>query len=484
MLDSIKKNNYILTGIACVLFFIISMSCYPVQSEDIYMYLALGRKFFSTWQLPTIDPFIFSINNYHWTTLHQWFGYVIYYSAYLLGGFDAVIIFKTILISTIASIPLLLMDLKRKESLLIWMLSVFIAFNAITFRLMERTSLFSDLFIVLTLFIILSELQKPNKLKYFLPVIFLVWVNTHPVFPIGWALCLLFLICQIKKFKTKAYQQFLFMTVLSIIVCILNPTAIDGLLYPFNFATNEGAVYKQYYLEWMPTLGPLFRYRLHTLYMFCIIAITIYLLFKNYKRKPIYEALVTGFFLIYGFYAVRFIPTMCFSLILINVSLANHIKDFKFINALTKLTILLIFTISIKNILWGYDTISGKREFGLGVDRDFMPSGAVAYINVNHDKISHIFNTHLIGSYLAWMWDDQRKIFYHGFLTDTNFYLNEYLAFYSTPAWFDRQVAKYNIDCILLDKYSFNDIIFKTVSNHEKWRLAYRDSNSMVFLKK
>jgi hypothetical protein len=51
----------------------IAMACtFPVQSDDIFMYLAIGRRFFNDGRLPRIDPFLFSLPDYHWHITHEW----------------------------------------------------------------------------------------------------------------------------------------------------------------------------------------------------------------------------------------------------------------------------------------------------------------------------------------------------------------------------------------------------------------------------
>src|SRR5437870_9914408 len=62
------------------------LSFFPVQSDDIFMYLAIGRRFFREGGFPRIDPFLYSIPNYYWHILHEWASHLLAYGLYQFGG--------------------------------------------------------------------------------------------------------------------------------------------------------------------------------------------------------------------------------------------------------------------------------------------------------------------------------------------------------------------------------------------------------------
>ncbi|MBC7540491.1 MAG: hypothetical protein H7281_16825 [Bacteriovorax sp.] len=126
--------------------------------------------------------------------------------------------------------------------------------------------------------------------------------------------------------------------------------------------------------------------------------------------------------------------------------------------------------------------MSGPRKFGIGESNEFMPQGAVEFINKKFPRPGNVFNTHFLGNYLAWKWDGKIKVFYHGFVTDTNFYVNEYLPFFQYKT-FNEYVKKYDIKCIIVDAYSVDVAFIQMVRTNPSWTFVYEDSKSAVFIR-
>jgi hypothetical protein len=464
-----------------VLSFVASLCIFPIQSEDLFMYLALGRRYFETGSFPAQDPFLFPATH-SWTILHQWLSYLVFYGLYWLGGFSAILFAKTLAIVGILAFPLIWAR-KDKNAIFFWAASVLIGSLAMSFRWNERSSMFSDIFVTLVLGVLLAEVRGPSRWKYGLPGIFLVWVNLHPGFPTGWALCGLFLAVRIKQWKTLEYRKFVAVVAASVLVALLNPRGLEGLLYPFVFSQNEGQVFRKLYFEWYPTMDPLFFWNPQTLFIFALIALNLFLLYLARHRRPVFELLASAFLILYGLYAVRFVPTMGYGLILLNTVLALKSPWPSWVAQGRKVAAALALVLAVKNVGWGYEMISGHRDFGLGLDPAVVPVKAAELVMRNY-FIGNVFNSHMFGSYLAWAWDGRRKIFYHGFVTDTDFYLRDYIGFYRGRESFDALVTKYDIKVFLLDRFAGNAPLLKTLSEHPGWQLTYMDEGSLVFAPK
>jgi len=465
---------------------IVSVSMFPLMSDDLFMYLAIAREYLKTGSFPATDPFLYSIPNFSWTIMHQWLGYLVFYGLYVLGDFNLIVILKSLFLTAVFCFPLwrLSKSPSSSQATWVWGLSVVIAVWAMSFRMIERTSFFTDFFIVAVLNILTAEKVKPSRWKYLLPVIFLFWVNLHPGFPIGWFLCGLFLLVNIRQWKTAEFRKIAAMTLLSVLVCFINPRGIDGFLYPFSFMQNEGKIFRQFYYEWMPTLHSSYREYAQSYFIVDLGVLNLVLLFLARKQKPYFEFLASAFFIFYGFYAIRFVPSYCFALVTLNASLAMKIQypkfSFKYLNLALAMVALLW---AVKNIGWGYETISGHRDFGLGVNPQIVPEKAAQLLDQSGLK-ANVYNSHLYGSYLAWAWEGHRKILYHGFVTDTQFFVNEFLKFGVGRSQFDQQVQKFDIGAFFLDRFKGNEGLLEILSNHPEWQLAYKDEGALIFIKK
>lgn len=97
-----KIVNSLICFITGLTFFSFAVAVFfPIRSDDIFMYLALGKRFLSG-EFPEIDPFLFSMPTFHWHTAHEWGSYIIFYLTYLLGGYTALIALKAALLTSLA----------------------------------------------------------------------------------------------------------------------------------------------------------------------------------------------------------------------------------------------------------------------------------------------------------------------------------------------------------------------------------------------
>ena len=446
------------------------------------MYLALARDYFQHGDFAKSDPFVFPTMQ-SWTILHQWLSYFVFYGLYELGGYNAIIVFKVSLFLGMLGLPLF-WTRQNPQANFFWALSVLVGIMAMSFRLMERTSIFSDAMILFLIAILAAELQNPSRLKYCLPMIFLIWVNMHPGFPTGWGLCALAIAVRWRQWRTRDFQIFAGLILISVLVCLINPRGVDGVLYPFVFSQNEGALFRKLYFEWFPTMDPLFFWHRQTAYIFGIIGLNLFLICKTWRSRPYFEILASLFMIVYGLYAIRFVTTMCFALVLLNAILATKLKPFSnVLRFATPALLVLLLSASVRNSVWGYDIISGHREMGWGLDEKVLPIKSAELIQKT-TFIGNVFNSHMFGGYLAWVWGGERKIFYHGFVTDTNFYLREYLGFFRGKETFDTLTKKYEITAFLLDRFQGSEPLLKTLTEHPEWKLGYIDDSSLIFVRK
>ncbi len=152
------------------------------------------------------------------------------------------------IIILLISLLILLYITKNKKSVLLLPVA-FVFLHLMRDRVDLRPEIFSYLFTAIT-YSILERFNRLNsKLIYLLPLVTLLWVNTHIFFPVGLFIQAIFAIdLIIKKFikkintddMNKKLRILLIVFLSSIIATLFNPNFIKGALYPFTVFSNYG----------------------------------------------------------------------------------------------------------------------------------------------------------------------------------------------------------------------------------------------------
>ncbi|MFH1671539.1 MAG: hypothetical protein ABH889_02070 [Candidatus Portnoybacteria bacterium] len=165
---------------------------------------------------------------------HHWGGGVVFFLVEKMSGFGGLALFYLILSLVVFW---LFFDISQKESgFWISVLASALLIPLMAARTEIRPEIFSYLFIALFFWILWrwKNGELGNKWLFLLPILEIVWVNTHIYFIFGPALIGLFLLKRIKDKK-------LWLTMgLTALATLLNPFFIKGLLYPFNIFRNYG----------------------------------------------------------------------------------------------------------------------------------------------------------------------------------------------------------------------------------------------------
>jgi hypothetical protein len=488
--NNIRMNailRFCLIGIA--LGTIALICCFPVQSEDLFMYLAIGREFFThNLSLPLRDPFLNSKLVHNWNIYPEWASYIASYAFYLMGGFTLIILAKTLLITSAFAFPLFFFNEKMNWVVdLIWACGAIASIFGAASRLSERSSLTSDFFTVLTLCILLKQKLRPGKLFWFLPLVFVPWVNLHPGFPLGLSLIGIFILSEFLLNGWKRSRIYILSLALAIIACMLNPKGSSGFIYPITFAMTDGPFVTATFYEWMSPFK--FPWNSNFLYIFIIMAIDIALLFYTMRSKPYFEIMVFLVSVLMTISAYRFILVATLMLFSIMIFLSvrafdlelNPPKDSIKWKALI-FCFLYIIGVDAHLLFEGYQPYGPHRNLGFGIDHKIFPVGVVQFMQKNRID-SLVFNSHFFGGYLSWAWGDRGRLFFHGFIIDQPYFL-EYFQAMDSVERFERTLASYGFTSILLDKHGGSGRFLRFLSGYDKWKLAYEDEAGYLFLKK
>ncbi len=470
------------------------LAFFPVQSDDVFMYLAIGRRMVREKALPAIDPFLFSIPNYHWHVAQEWASYLLSYGLFRLGGWTLLIVAKTLLLLGAAGIALTTAWRLRVRSVIVPLL-ILLAAIAGYHRFIERASLVSDVLTAAVLAIVAIDRAKPGRLRYLLPFIFLAWVNLHPGFYVGLAICGLAVLWDIRRIGQRPVQVFAGCVIASALLCLVNPDGLAGVLYPLRpLFDRSWDIYRTYNYEWLPTLEPGYLHSIHVPFFIALITLCLLIAVTALRQQPWFELSVLAMLIWLGFSAVRFLTTASFALCVLGAVLASKswLRELgssevwpRLNKAASAAVAVAAVLFSIKIAFWGYPTLAGPRQFGGGVDDSMHPIAAADFI----DRIgleSNLYNQAGFGAYLAWRWDGQRKLFYHGHVEDLDFFRRNFIGVSETPDQFNRIVNEFHLGAFLLrrpDQDGAMPLVYRLLSQSPDWRLVFLDDGVLFFLR-
>jgi hypothetical protein len=456
---------------ALLLLFALSFTFFAIQSGDVMMYLALVRDFLLHWEWPASDPYLYSLEGAELHIAHEYLSYFLYYYAYQGLGYFGLTLVKMILFGAVFLLVLRAPPRTNQTSPL-WMALWMVAVLASSFRFIERTSILSDLFLVLLVSWLLEERQITNRFVAKLTVLFLVWMQLHPGYPLGlvaigiWAVWHSWFTPEFKKARLPWLM-------LPALVLLINPLGLEGAIYPFKFALHEARTLKLYNYEWFPTYHAAFRSTREIIAFWILLAATLFLVWRERAWLSLRGCLAL-FVAASGVMAIRFVPWSSFALLVIVKPWTELRRPFRLLSPALAIVMAIL---AIKNVTVGYTSSSGPRIPRTGLDESFFPITTLEFLKANPIP-GELYNSHDFGSYLVWR--RQTPIFHHGFVTDMEFYENDVVGVTSSQQQFLDLAEKYNWTKLLIDKYGSYPYFYGILSALPDWKIVAEDEASIL----
>ncbi|NQV00849.1 MAG: hypothetical protein HQ537_01895 [Parcubacteria group bacterium] len=423
---------------------------------------------------------------------HHWGSGVIFFLIWQISGFIGLCVFY-LLISLL--IFYLFFRLAQKQAgFKISVLCSVLLIPLIAARTEIRPEIFSYFFIAV-FFWVLWHWKKgliSNKWLFVLPVLEIIWVNTHIYFIFGPALIGLFLLDRLIK-KRKVFNKIFSVLILTSLTTLISPFGLKGLIYPFTIFKDYGYRIVENQSVWfLENLGIISNPNL-TLFkiVFAILVLSfILLLIKNRKKfSIIYLCLAVVFstmawlairnFTLFGFFALLIIAYN------IKKGMGKRIK-FNSLNVNFGLVFLCLAIFLITFFIYYQKLPLTNKEFGFGLVKDNNQS---AEFFKERDIKGPIFNNYDIGSYLIYYLYPKEKVF-----TDNRpeaysvaFFEQEYIPLQQDNNVWLEQDKLYNFNTIF---FAYHDatpwaqkfLIERVVD--DAWAPVFADDYAIIFLKR
>jgi hypothetical protein len=213
---------------------------------DLWWHVRVGQDILASHHWATVDPYSYTVAGNPWMA-YEWLGDVIIGTAAQLGGIAGLALLLFLSASSVM-LTLYAYTTRRaggcKAGFAVSVVLCSLAFASFNLR----PQMFGYLFIILTLIALDRFRTGQHRALYFLPFLFLVWINTHGSWVIGLGIILVFLFSGLIKLdlgnvearvwsrEERVRLEAIFMLCLAAIPCTPYGTKLAA--YPFTVAAS------------------------------------------------------------------------------------------------------------------------------------------------------------------------------------------------------------------------------------------------------
>ncbi len=455
--------------------------------QDLGRHIKLGEIITQTTNIPKDNLFSYTSTQFTFINSHWLFG-VLVFNLTKFVGLQLFLWLKIALF--LISLALTLFIIPKKFYPLTLTIG-FIFFHVLRERMDFRPEIFSFLFTSVTYWVLEKYIQKASKWIFVLPLIQLIWINTHIYFFIGLVLQSIYLLdttfLTLRSHTSSGKLKIMSLVfLLSVLFSIINPNGIKGFLYPLNVTSNYG-----YTIVENQTIFLLESINFHDrnflfvkLAAFLIILSVIWALVK--KQYSVKNLLLPLMGLSLAILNVRSFPYLVF------ISLPATIENFgvtsnkKFLTGLIFLVGLILLGESLlylNNNYYKY-TDSPTRT-GLSFQQSVQ--GSVNFLEKNNLP-QPIFNNFDIGSYIIYKTYPQYKVFVDGRpeAYPKDFFSKTYIPVQSNYQQFDQLVQTLGIKTVIFshtDQTPWAKTFLASIYTDPKWTMVYLDDFMVIYVK-
>jgi hypothetical protein len=435
---------------------------------------------------------------------HHWGSGVIFYWIYELAGFSGLSLFYILL--SIVSFGIFFVVAKRESNFTVAAVVSILLIPLMAERREIRPEVFSCFFAAFFLWTLWSWQKKelaPSRL-YALPLLMILWVNTHVYFFLGLFLIGTYWLVEMVQFifaklsdeefleKVRGAKNLTAVLALSIFAALINPFGWKGLVYPLQIFRNYGYTIVENKSVWFVENYGITNSNFMLIKAILILMILSFVLIFAISRKKLSVPylIFTIFFGTIGWLAIRnFTLFGFFALPVLVANFENIFTPSQKDNLPAKengIAVVFIAIVAIA-IFSSYQFVSlhlGGRGIGL------LPGNeAVAEFLKSKNISGPIFNNYDIGGYLNFNLPKNEKVFVDN---RPEAYPDSFFSEVYKPMQENTDIFK-KID----EQYNFNTVVFsrsditpwgmnflKLVKDDPDWTKVFEDNFAVVFLKK
>lgn len=471
-----------------LLFFVFSFLFRTDDSfdQDLGRHLKLGEIILQTKSVPLTNLFSYTYPDFPFINSHWLFEVLVYLGRQTIG-LQALLILKVAAI--LLAVWLVLKTVPKNQYLLLPVGFIFL--HTLRERPDFRPEVLSFLFTGLTLYILDKFEKTKTKALFALPIIQLIWVNSHIYFILGLFLQAIYLAhlgYQNLRLHPKGakFKLLTIIVLLSVAASLINPSGIKGFLNPLTFNQNYGYTIVEnqtmFLLESINFRDPNF---LFAKIAFAIIVLSVIVAF--YRRKLSIKNLgLAGLGMTLALMNVRSFPYL--ALISLPAVLEN-LATFKQTPLLRSLTFITIPLLLYESFLYLNGDYYKYTNSSTEPKLQFEENGKKALDFVLENNLPQpLFNNFDIGSYITYRAYPKYRIFVDGRPGEypKEFFQQVYIPAQYEPQKFaglDQKIGFKTIIFSHTDQTPWGKAFLASIVKNTEWRTVYLDHFMIILVK-
>ncbi len=468
----------VVLGAALVVGIYVPLRAFAVD-PDVWWHIRVGEGILSTHHWPAVDPYSFTAAGSPWIA-YEWLGEVLLAAVNRLGGLTALLALNVILAGAVLTGIYCYASMRSRNCKAAFVaVAALLPIAYLSFTL--RPQMIGYLFLVLTLIILERFRQGHARELWLLPLIFLLWVNTHGTFVFGlfvlgvyWGAGLVDIHwggLESRLWTTAERKRIAIVALLCFVALTITPYGTQLAAYPLDMAFSQ-PVNVANIQEWQPVAFELFYGKLFLFLLVVFILSQVTLRMK--WRLEEFTLFITGLvaLCLHARFVLIFVP---FFAPLLATVLATWVpryqaqKDPHGLNVIVLAAILGLF-------LWLFPS---PAKIGEAV-ADHYPVHALSYLR-QHPVPGRMYNTYGYGGYL--IYDGAHKVFIDGRadIFERQGVFSDYLNISRLGENALLLLRAYNIRSCLVDR---GEALATLLAASPEWQRIYGDKTSVLFVRR
>jgi tetratricopeptide (TPR) repeat protein len=490
-----------------------SLALRRLDDSDTWWHLAAGRWIAQNGRVPFTDPFSYTVPDHAWINL-QWLYDLVLYGLWQLGGADLLVL--TAVAAYTTAVALLMGTLRRwvgpvtAAALASWALIV------TEERFLIRPEMVSLILLGIMLRLLLTATESSPRRLLGLPLVVLLWVNTHSLFVIG----LFCIACTAAGAAGGTYWRavagaatggrarvtpLLACAVASVAAAFLNPYFVRGVMFPLELLTRidgSNSVYQsigEFRSPWSGYFETLPISAYQVLAVGSVLVVASALAARAVTRRKSTARFAPGSLALFvsllyvstlarrniALFALGATPTVAMALAILRDAIpprrrasARILEPATAIGLIVAGVVFAGWVASNRYYRWNGAT----HAFGLGVYDTNFPIAAARFAAEARLQ-PHLYNDLSAGGYLTWAQPVSSGVFIDGRLEvyDTEFF-SYYRRGLDDPSYWYDAARKYDIrSVIIFHRWPNRHALIRRLAQDPRWRLVHKDEVAVVF---